>query len=83
MWILSKDASALVRFLVKEHAIDCHYVSGLISVAHSKRFLTSSRAYAEKLRKAYSYDLIEPLDENQIRVARFGDLLKLLGSWRQ
>jgi gamma-glutamylputrescine oxidase len=67
MWNLCKDASALVRYLVEEHAIDCHYTSGSIFAAHRKRFVKSSHAYAEKLRKDYSYDLIEPLNKDQIQ----------------
>ncbi len=67
LWRLGLEAPALVKRLIAEQGIDCHYVEGVIHADHRQRFVAESHAYAELLRVSYGYDLIEPLDRERIR----------------
>ncbi len=67
LWDLGLASVALVRDLIRRHEIDCHFVDGVIHTDHRKRFVAHSVAYAEKLRSKYGYELIEVLDQEQIR----------------
>ncbi|MBC6406565.1 MAG: FAD-binding oxidoreductase [Rhodospirillales bacterium] len=67
LWSLALDAVALVQRLIRDHAIDCHFVPGIIHADHRRRFVAGSRAYVALLREKYGYDRIEALDRQQIR----------------
>lgn len=67
LWNLGRDAVALVRRLIDQHRIDCHFAEGVIHADHRQRFVRHSHAYVEKLRGKYGYDQIEPLDLHQMR----------------
>lgn len=67
LWQLGLDSVALVKQLIERHAIDCHFVPGIIHADHRARFVPDHHAYVEKLRTRYGYDRIEALDKDQLR----------------
>ena len=67
LWDLAEAAKALVRTLVADHAIACDLKPGIIHADHRERFVADSHRYAEKLRREYGYDLIEPLTRADIQ----------------
>jgi len=67
LWGVAEDAKALVRSLVQEHGIQCDLKHGYIHADHRERFVQHSWSYAEKLRKDYDYDQIEPLNKSELR----------------
>ena len=67
LWDMSLESVALVKSLVKEHAIDCGLAPGVIHADHRRRYVRHSLAYAEKLNRDYGYDLISGLERNAIR----------------
>jgi gamma-glutamylputrescine oxidase len=69
LWALGEEAKALVRDLIARHAIDCDLRDGVYGVAHKQRYVTGEHRYAEKLRRDYGYDLIEPVDRGSLAEA--------------
>ncbi len=67
LWNLSLEAVQLVRGLIKEHAIDCGFVDGIIHADHRARFVPDSHAYADKLREEYGYGQIRSVDRDEMR----------------
>ena len=67
LWDLSLDSVQLVKDLIQAHAIDCGFANGVIHADHRARFVPESHAYARKLRDQYGYDLIRPLDREELR----------------
>ncbi len=70
LWDLAQDANALVKSLSADHAIDCQYKDGSLHADHKRRYVDSSKAYAEKLQRDYDYDQIRFVPETEI-----GDLV--------
>jgi len=69
LWDLGEAAKTLVLGLVERHGIDCDLRRGLIDTVHQPRLAAGERAYAEKLRRDYGYDLVEPLDARELAAA--------------
>ncbi len=67
LWDLSLDSVRLVKDLIQAHAIDCGFADGIIHADHRARFVPESHAYARKLQDHYGYDLIRPLDREELR----------------
>ncbi len=67
LWDLAQEAKALVRDLVTRHRIDCDLKPGILTVAHSPKMARWCLEYADKLRREYDYDEIEPLDRDELR----------------
>ncbi len=70
LWDLAQDANALVKSLIAEHAIDCHYKDGSLHCDHKRRYVPHSQAHAEKLQRDYGYDRIRFVPGSEI-----GDLV--------
>ncbi len=67
LWDLAQDAKALVRDLIKTHAMPVSFHPGVAHACWSEAEVRHSHAYAAKLAKDYGYDQIEPLDRSAIR----------------
>ncbi len=67
LWDLSLESVALVRDLAARHAPDAGWRDGIIHAAHKPRFVPEQHAYAEKMARDYGYDLIRPLDRDELR----------------
>jgi gamma-glutamylputrescine oxidase len=67
LWDLGLEAVALTRDLAERHAPDAEYREGIIHPAHKPRYVAPMRAYAEKMARDYGYDLIRPLDRDELR----------------
>ncbi|MDQ0505670.1 NAD(P)/FAD-dependent oxidoreductase [Xanthobacter agilis] len=66
LWTLAEESKALVRDLVKRHAIACDLKDGLILADHKPHYVAESHAYAAHLRDTYGYEAMEPLDREQV-----------------
>jgi gamma-glutamylputrescine oxidase len=67
LWDLSLEAVDLVRQLIADHAIDCGWSSGIIEAEHRANTVAKAHEYAEKLQNEYGYDLIRPIDLDEMR----------------
>ena len=67
LWDLAQEAVALTRALAAEHAPEAGFAEGIIHACHRARLVPHSRAYAEKMARDYGYDLIRPLDREEMR----------------
>lgn len=67
LWDLAEEAKALVRDLIQGHAMPCAYRPGVAQACRSDAEVAAAHAYADKLRRDYGYDQIEPLDRAGIR----------------
>lgn len=67
LWDLAEEAKALLRDLVRRHAIACDLTDGLIIADHKPRYVAMSHAYVRHLREVYGYDQAAPLDRDQLR----------------
>lgn len=67
LWDIAQDSVKLVRDLDASHKTDARFVPGIIHADHRERFVAHSHAYARKLQDDYDYDLIRPLDREEIR----------------
>ncbi|MCB2115898.1 MAG: FAD-binding oxidoreductase [Rhodobacteraceae bacterium] len=67
LWDLSQEAVALTRTLAAAHAPEAGWSDGIIHACHKPRFVPHARAYAEKMARDYDYDLIRPLDRDEMR----------------
>ena len=67
LWDMSLASVRLVRDLIDELEMDCGWAPGIIHADHRARFVPESRAYAEKLRRDYGYELIRALGRDEIR----------------
>jgi len=67
LWDLAVESVDLTVGLAEKHAPEAGYVPGLIHADHKARFVRHSHDYAEKLARDYGYDLIRPLDRDEIR----------------
>lgn len=66
LWELAEEAKALVRERIARHAIACDYRPGILHVAHKPRLVPACFALADKLRRDYGYEQIEPLDREAL-----------------
>ena len=66
-WDLAQDAKALVRSLITDHAMPVTFYPGIAHACWHEREVRDTHAYAEKLRRDYGYDDLEPLDQTGIR----------------
>ena len=67
LWDIGLESVQLVRDLIKTHDMDCGFVDGIIHADHRARLVPENHAYAEKLRNEYGYDLIRPIDREEMR----------------
>jgi gamma-glutamylputrescine oxidase len=67
LWDLAQEAVALTKALAAEHAPDAGWGEGIIHACHRARLVPHARAYAERMARDYGYDLIRPLDREEMR----------------
>ncbi|SLN16154.1 NAD(P)/FAD-dependent oxidoreductase [Pseudooctadecabacter jejudonensis] len=67
LWGLSLESVHLVRDLIAKHDMACGWSDGIIEADHRAKFVPHSHAYADKLRTEYDYDLIRPIDREEMR----------------
>lgn len=67
LWRLSEEAKDLVRDLIRDHAMPVTFHPGVAHACWSDGEVRDTHAYAEKLRRDYGYDQLEPLDRAGIR----------------
>ncbi|PZQ96766.1 MAG: FAD-dependent oxidoreductase [Cereibacter sphaeroides] len=67
LWDLSEEAKALLRGLIDRHAMPCAFRPGVAHACWHESEVGHAHAYAEKLRRTYGYDAVEPLDRAGIR----------------
>ncbi|MCI2399153.1 FAD-binding oxidoreductase [Aliiroseovarius subalbicans] len=66
LWDLSLESVQLVRDLVAAHAPEAEFVDGILHADHRARFVPESHDYARKLQDEYGYDLIRPVDRDEM-----------------
>jgi gamma-glutamylputrescine oxidase len=67
LWNMGEDAKALVCDLIREHGIEAHLKPGIAWAGSTASDVKHLHAYAAHLQKAYGYDKVEALDEEQMR----------------
>ena len=67
LWQISQESLDLVKSLAKKHDIDIGWQSGIIHADHRARNVKETHEYAEFLAQNYNYNLIKPLDKDEIR----------------
>ncbi|MGB3245379.1 MAG: FAD-binding oxidoreductase [Sulfitobacter sp.] len=67
LWDMGQEAKALVKYLIKQHKIDCHLKPGVAWTASDKSDLDHLHAYANHLQTRYGYDQIETLDHDALQ----------------
>jgi len=67
LWDLAQEAVALTRTLAARHAPDAGWGAGIIHACHRPGLVPHARACAEKMARDYGYDLIRPLDREEMR----------------
>jgi gamma-glutamylputrescine oxidase len=67
LWALAEEAKALVKSLIRDHAMPVPFRPGIAHACRSEAEVHAAHAYADKLRRDYGYTQIEPLDRAGIR----------------
>ena len=67
LWDLAEDAKALVKSLIRDHAMPVTFHPGVATACYSQAEVRASHAYAEKLARDYGCSDIESLDQPAIR----------------
>ncbi|SPH18569.1 Gamma-glutamylputrescine oxidoreductase [Defluviimonas aquaemixtae] len=67
LWELAQEAVTLTKDLAAAHAPDAGYAPGIIHACHRARLVPHARDYSAKMARGYGYDLIRPLDRDEIR----------------
>jgi gamma-glutamylputrescine oxidase len=67
IWDLSIEALALLRELIAQHAIDCHYVAGQMHVAIKSRQARELARWHDELTRRYDYRSVRLLDSTALR----------------
>ncbi|MCV2873549.1 FAD-binding oxidoreductase [Defluviimonas sp. WL0050] len=67
LWDLAQESVALTKSLAAEHSPEAAFAPGIIHACHRARYVPHSRDYAEKMARDYNYDLIRPLDRDEMR----------------
>ena len=75
-WALAEEAKALVCGLIADHAMPVRFHPGVAHACWHDREVRDTHAYAEKLRRDYGYDQLEPLDRAGIRALIGSDAYK-------
>jgi gamma-glutamylputrescine oxidase len=61
LWDMAQDANALVRDLITQHAMPVTYRPGIAHACWTDAEVRHAHTYADKMRRDYGYDKIEPL----------------------
>ncbi|MBC2833968.1 NAD(P)/FAD-dependent oxidoreductase [Paragemmobacter straminiformis] len=66
LWDLAEEAKGMVKSLIADHAMPLRFHPGIAHACWTQSQVRHARDYAEKLRRDYGYDEIEPLDREAI-----------------
>lgn len=75
-WQMAEDAKALVKGLIKDHAMPVTFHPGVAHACWHEREVRDTHAYAEKLHRDYGYTQLEALDRDGIRALIGSDAYK-------
>lgn len=64
LWDLAEEAKGMVRALIDEHAMPVTFRPGVAQACWSDAQVMQTQAYADRLRRDYGYDRIEPLSRD-------------------
>ncbi len=67
LWDLAEEAKALVKSLIRDHAMPVTFHPGVAHACHSDAEVRASHTYADRLRRDYGYTGIEALGRTEIR----------------
>ena len=67
LWDLAEEAKALVRDLIRDHAMPCTFHPGIVHACWTDGEVAHARANAERLSREYGYDQIEILDRDALQ----------------
>lgn len=67
LWDLAEEAKALVKSLIRDHAMPVRFYPGLAHACWSEAQVRAAHRYSEKLRRDYGYAHSEPLDRDEMR----------------
>ncbi len=67
LWDLAEEAKALVKSLIRDHAMPVTFHPGIAHACRSEAEVREAHAYAEKLHRDYGYQHLETLDRTGIR----------------
>jgi gamma-glutamylputrescine oxidase len=67
LWDIAEEAKALVKGLIADHAMPVTFHPGVAHACWHDSEVRHAHAYADRLRRDYGYDQLEPLDQQGIR----------------
>jgi gamma-glutamylputrescine oxidase len=67
LWDIAEEAKALVKGLIADHAMPVTFHPGVAHACWHDSEVRHAHAYADRLRRDYGYDQLEPLDRQGIR----------------
>lgn len=67
LWQVGEDAKALVKSLIAKHKIDAAWRDGIAHAVWRASQADDEQRYAEKLRRDYGYEQVEPLERAPLR----------------
>jgi gamma-glutamylputrescine oxidase len=76
LWDMAQEAKALVQSLIADHAMPVTFYPGVAHACWTDRQVAQAHAYADRLRRDYGYDQLEPLDRDGIRRLVGSDVYK-------
>jgi gamma-glutamylputrescine oxidase len=66
LWDLAEEAKGMVRGLIADHDMPVRFHPGIAHACWTTGEARDAQAYAEKLRRDYDYDQVEPLSRDQM-----------------
>lgn len=64
LWDMAEEAKALVKSLIADHAMPAPFRPGIAHACWTDAQTRHAHAYADRLRRDYGYDQIEPMDRD-------------------
>ncbi|MCB8883706.1 FAD-binding oxidoreductase [Acidisoma cellulosilytica] len=66
LWRMSLDAMAHLKGLMAD-GLDCDFVPGVLRLEHRPQDVAAAHRYAERMRRDYGFDALEPLTASEVR----------------
>ncbi len=67
LWDMAEEAKGMVKSMIDRHDIPADWRPGVAHACYTEAEVTHAHAYADRLRRDYGYDKVEPLDRAAIR----------------
>lgn len=61
LWRMAEEAKRSLHALIERHGIECELKPGILIADHKRSYVAHSHAYADKLRRRYGYEQMQPL----------------------